>query len=141
MSLLRSLTLPARPGRSNCMRSILTLLTLTLISASARADAPKIDFAHDILPILKTRCAGCHTNGKYKGSFSLDSREEILKQKAAVPGKSAASEIFKRVSSKDPEVRMPSKGEPLTEKQIALISAWIDQGLPWEAGFSFKAST
>ncbi|OAI45751.1 hypothetical protein AYO44_12465 [Planctomycetaceae bacterium SCGC AG-212-F19] len=112
-----------------------------LAATSARADAPKIDFAHDVLPILKARCAECHTNGKYKGSFSLDTREEILKKKAAVPGKSADSELFKRVTSKDADFRMPPKGNPLTAKEIELVKAWIDAGLPWEQGFSFKAST
>lgn len=99
---------------------------------------PMVDFAHDIVPLLKARCAECHTSGKYKGSFSLDTREEILKKKAVVPGKSGASELFKRITSKDPETRMPAKGEPLSSKEIALIKAWIDQGLPWEQGFTFK---
>jgi hypothetical protein len=101
----------------------------------------KIDFAHDIVPILKARCAECHTNGKYKGGLSLDTREALLKKKAVVPGKSGASELFRRITSSDPEERMPSKREPLSAKQIALIKVWIDQGLPWEAGFSFKAGT
>jgi hypothetical protein len=123
------------------LRTSLTVLTLAMLVSPAGAQAPaKIDFAHDIVPILKARCAECHTNGKYKASLSLDTREEILKHKAAVPGKSAESELFKRITSKAADVRMPPKGEALTEKQIALMKAWIDQGLPWEAGFSFKTS-
>src|SRR5258707_606353 len=102
-------------------RNRITFLTWMVLCLPARADAPKIDFSHDIVPILKARCAACHTNGKYKGSFSLDTRDEILKQQAVVPGKSAASELFKRVTSTDPKVRMPAKGEPLTAKQIALL--------------------
>lgn len=123
------------------LRSSALLLLAGIVATPGRAAEPaKIDFAHDIVPILKERCAGCHTNGKYKGSFSLDTREEILKQKAVVPGKSGDSNLFKRVSSKDPEFRMPPKGEPLTAKQLALVQAWIDQGFAWEAGFSFKPS-
>lgn len=106
-----------------------------------RAGEPKkIDFAHDVAPLLKARCAECHTNGKYKGSVSLDTRADLLKSKAAVPGKSAASELFRRVVSKDPEMRMPPKGAPLSAKEIALLRAWIDQGLPWEPGYTFKVS-
>ena len=37
----------------------------------------KIDFAHEIAPLLKARCAECHTNGKYKGSISFDTREDV----------------------------------------------------------------
>src|SRR5207237_4653554 len=89
----------------------------------------------------RTRCAECHTNGKYKGSFSLDIRSDILKKKAVAPGNSAASELYKRITSSDLDERMPAKGEPLTTRQIGLIKDWIDQGLPWEEGFSFKTAT
>lgn len=115
---------------------------LLALTASGRAQAPKkVDFAHDILPLLKARCAECHTNGKYKGSFSLDTREDILRTKGVVSGKSAASEVVKRVISNDPKTRMPPKGEALAAKDIELLKAWIDQELPWEPGFSFKAGT
>ncbi len=108
---------------------------------SAQPDK-KTDFAHDVVPILKARCAKCHTNGTYKGGLSFDTREAIVKAKAAVPGKAAMSEIIKRVTSKDPEERMPpGKAEPLTAKEIAVLTKWIDDGLPWEPGFSFKPAT
>jgi cytochrome c553 len=103
------------------------------------ADPPKVvDFAHDVVPILKTHCAKCHTNGTYKGSMSLDTRADVAR-KAAVPGKSATSEMIKRVTSSDPEERMPPEGPRLTDKQVATLKAWIDDGLAWEPGFSFKA--
>ena len=102
---------------------------------------PKIDFAHDIAPLLKGRCGECHTNGKYKGSLSMDTRQDLLRAKVVSPGKSAESEMMKRLLAKDPELRMPPKGEPLTPKEIALIKNWIDQGLAWEPGFTFKIST
>ena len=54
--------------------------------AAQQADK-KIDFAHDVVPILKARCAKCHTNGTYKGGVSFDTREDLLKSKAVVPGK------------------------------------------------------
>ena len=102
--------------------------------------APRIDFVHDIAPLIKARCAECHTNGKYKGSVSMDTRADLLKSKVVVPGKSAASELVQRITSDDPEKRMPPKRKPLSAKEIALIKAWIDQGVPWEAGFTFKKS-
>jgi len=33
---------------------------------------------------------------------------------------------------------MPPKGKPLSAKEVGLLRAWINQGLPWEAGFTFK---
>jgi len=109
--------------------------------AHAQGPSPKIDFAHDVAPIIKARCAECHTNGKYKGGVNLDTRPDLLKSKAVTPGKSGDSELFKRITHKDPKERMPPKGEPLSAKEIALLKSWIDQGLPWEDGFTFKAPT
>ena len=60
--------------------------------------AKKVDFAHDVLPILKARCAECHTNGKYKGSFTLDSRQDLVRTKRVVPGKAADSLLLRRVA-------------------------------------------
>jgi hypothetical protein len=105
---------------------------------AAGQQRPKIDFAHDVLPVLKARCTECHTSGKYKGGLSLDTREELLRSKAVVPGKSTASELMKRVTSADADSRMPPKGDALTAKEIDILRRWIDEGLIWEAGFSFK---
>ncbi len=116
-------------------------LALILVPLPVQAQPPrKIDFAHDVVPILKARCAECHTNGKYKGGLHLDTRADLLKSKAVLPGKSAASALFKRVTSKDPEERMPPEGQPLSAKEIELFKNWIDQGLPWEDGFTFKTA-
>src|SRR5260370_32940041 len=87
-----------------------------------QAEQPKgVDFAHDMVPLIRARCAECHTNGKYKGSFSLDSRASILKAKVVVPGKSGESELLKRITSTDPDFRMPPKGDPLTSQQVELF--------------------
>jgi hypothetical protein len=118
----------------------LGILTSLLISTAAFAQPEKkVDFAHDVVPILKARCAKCHTNGTYKGSLSLDTRESLLRKKAATPGKSAESEMIKRVTSSDPEFQMPPEGARLTAKEVATLKAWIDEGLAWEPGFTFKA--
>ncbi|HXG13464.1 MAG TPA: PSD1 and planctomycete cytochrome C domain-containing protein [Gemmataceae bacterium] len=129
------------------MRSILAYLFLVFAVQTAIAAEParaepvkKVDFAHDIVPLLKARCAECHTNGKYKGSVSFDTREDLLKSKVVVPGKSGASELVRRITSRDPEVRMPPKGEALSAREIELLRAWIDAGLPWEPGFTFKVT-
>ena len=119
------------------MRLPILLFLLAPSFALAQPEKP-IDFAHDIVPILKARCAECHSNGTYKGSFALDTRETILQKKAAVPGKSAASEMVKRITSTEMDVRMPPKGPALTAKEVELVKAWIDQGMKWEDGFSFK---
>jgi hypothetical protein len=100
--------------------------------------AAEPDFAHEVVPLLKAKCAECHTNGTYKGGVSFDTREDLLKGLAAVPGKSAESSLILRVVSADPELRMPPKGAALTDKEVKLLKDWIDGGLKWEEGFRFK---
>ena len=125
------------------MRSILFGMALTLgvlpIWSSASA-ADEIDFAHDVLPILKTHCAKCHTNGTYKGGLNLDTREDLLKSKVLTVGKSTQSDLIARVTETDPELRMPPESDPLSAKEIEQLQRWIDTGLPWQTGFSFKAA-
>src|SRR5262249_57967731 len=116
-------------------------LLFVLAAIPVRAADPKpVDFAHEVLPILKTHCAKCHTNGTYKGSMSLDTRADVVK-KAAVPGKSAESKMIKRVTSDDADERMPPEGARLSDKEVRVLRSWIDEGLAWESGFSFKART
>jgi mono/diheme cytochrome c family protein len=126
------------------MRIWLALSAFAICVGPIPAQQPdkKTDFAHEVVPILKAKCAKCHTNGTYKGGISFDTREELVKAKAAVPGKSAISELIKRVTSKDADTRMPPpKADPLTEKEVAVLAKWIDDGLPWEPGFTFKPAT
>src|SRR6516165_9252504 len=110
----------------------LAVLAYLLSTVHAFAD-DKIDFAHDVLPLLKARCAECHTDGKSKGGFSFDTREALLKSKKR-------DKIIGRVTSADADERMPPKGPALTAKEVATLKAWIDEGLPWQDGFSFAKS-
>src|SRR6478672_11896495 len=125
------------------MRYSLALVALAICVGPLLAQPPnkKTDFAHDVVPILKARCAKCHTNGTYKSGLSFDTREALLKGKAAVPGKAAESEIIKRITSTDKDERMPPEGERLTPKEVGVLTAWIDGGLAWEPGFTFKPAT
>src|SRR5262245_5314808 len=62
---------------------------------------------------------------------------------AIVPGDPAKSEMIKRITATNPAVRMPrsqggaAAGEPLTERQIALLTRWIEQGATWQKHWSF----
>jgi mono/diheme cytochrome c family protein len=116
-------------------------LLLFALAATMPAGAPaadEVDFAHDVLPTLRQRCAACHTNGNYKGDLSMDTREALLKAEGAVvPGKAGESELVARITETDPELRMPPKGPPLSDQQVAALRRWIDAGAPWQDGFDF----
>lgn len=113
----------------------------SLTVAATSATTTPVDFAHDVLPILKQSCVECHSNGKYKGGVSMDTRKALLDSDVVGPGKSEESELILRVQDPDPEWRMPPEGDPLTATDIDVLRAWIDQGMNWQEGFSFKADT
>jgi hypothetical protein len=116
------------------LRFAILIPAATLLWAGLAPAADKIDFAHDVLPLLKARCAECHTDGKSKGGLSLDTREALLKSKKV-------DQLIARVTSTDADERMPPKGPALTAKEVATLKSWIDQGIPWQDGFSFAKST
>lgn len=137
------LSLLKRPGAVSgqhvlaVKKSIAAVVFAFALSSCAQAAEP-VDFAHDVLPLLELRCAECHTNGTYEGGLSLDTRAALIDSGAVLPGNAAKSELISRVSAADPDDRMPPEGQALSDRQIAILRAWIDQGLRWEPGFSFK---
>jgi mono/diheme cytochrome c family protein len=100
-----------------------------------------VDFARDIQPIFEASCVKCHGRGKDKGGFKLDTRGTFLKGgengPVATAGRSAESYLIELVSGLDPDNVMPVKGSKLTEKQVGLLRAWIDQGMKWDTGITF----
>lgn len=118
-----------------------SVFTSFFLGSASNAQDQKIDFAHQIVPILKKHCVKCHTNGTYKGGLSLDNRNTLLKSGIVEPGDSAGSELLSRITSTDKDERMPPEGERLSEKEIQQIKKWIDDGLVWESGFTFKKQT
>jgi hypothetical protein len=115
----------------------------TRTPALAADDAAKpVAFSHDIVPLLKKHCVGCHSGAEAKGGFSVSTRELLLDAGGAEPGNSAESYMIELVTSMDPELRMPPVDKPgLSGDEIALLKRWIDEGLKWEDGFSFGPRT
>ncbi len=105
--------------------------------AEAADSSAKIDFSHTIVPILKAHCVECHGGHRHEGDFSINTREEILKSGAVKPGKSAESHLIDLVTSTDKEERMPKDKPALSAADVKALRNWIDEGVPWEAGFTF----
>jgi len=129
------------PSRSRAAR--LRLLLPLLLVAAGTPRARGVDFAHDVVPILRSRCGGCHTGASRQGGFSLDTRETTLAGGESgvaglVAGRADASELVRRITAADPDVRMPAEGPPLPPEAVAVLRAWIDGGAVWEEGFSFQ---
>ncbi len=95
--------------------------------------AATVDFARDVLPIFQRACFECHDAKLQKGKFRLDSRALALQKPGLIVlGQAARSELVRRITlPKGHDDVMPSRGEPLSKSQVALIKAWIDQGAQW----------
>ncbi len=104
-----------------------------------------IEFNRDIRPILSDRCYTCHgpssTTRKSKLRFDIEAaaKQDMGGHFAIVPGDPAKSTILARISAGEKPMRMPplASGPALTEKEIGLIRAWIQQGAVWEKHWSF----
>ncbi|MBI3475729.1 MAG: PSD1 domain-containing protein [Acidobacteria bacterium] len=101
-----------------------------------------VDFSRDIRPILNQNCTSCHGGVRQKSGISFIFREEALGtgksgRRTIVPGDPDGSELIARVSSKDPEIRMPYHGPPLAPEQISLLRQWIKEGAKWSDHWAF----
>ena len=101
-----------------------------------------VDFSRDIRPIFNQNCVACHGGVRQKNGVSFIFREEALgKGKSGrptiVPGAPDSSELMARVTSKDPEARMPYHAAPLPPDEIALLRRWISEGAQWSDYWAF----
>lgn len=118
------------------------ILAGLLIAAPITAAEKKISFSRHIKPILAGKCYACHgpDEAERKGEFRLDDRASALEKHVFKPGNGKESEIILRVTSADPEMKMPpvtSKKPALTEQEIELIRKWIDQGAEYDKHWSY----
>jgi hypothetical protein len=122
------------------------LITLALLTGLPAAE-PKVSFNRDIRPILANRCFQCHgpDEKKRKSELRLDTREGALADlggySAIVPGNPNASELLKRIMTKDSEELMPpekSKKPRLTKSESLLFKQWIDQGAEYQGHWAFE---
>jgi hypothetical protein len=116
------------------------LLAGLLLTTSLGA-AP-VDFAHEVVPILRKHCSECHTGDKKKGGLSMNTRASLLEggENGAVvtAGQAQKSKLLEAIVSADPDLRMPPKGDRLSPTEVATLRAWFEQGADWTAGFAFK---
>src|SRR3984885_3120836 len=104
----------------------------------------EVRFSRDVRPILNQNCMPCHGGVRQKNGVSFLFREEALGtgksgKRTIVPGRPDESELIARVTSSDPDARMPYHGPPLSPQQIDVLRRWIKQGAKWEDHWAFVA--
>ena len=113
------------------MRNIY-LKTLLICVVAAQLYAADVDFVRDLKPVLRERCFACHGALKQEAGLRLDSARFLVQGgdsgKVVAAADAEASELLRRVMSKDESERMPPEGQPLTQQQIEMLRNWIQAG-------------
>lgn len=111
-------------------------------TASCAAELPtvakkQVDFEQDILPILSAKCHDCHSADVQEGNLRLDRKASLLRggdsgEPGIAIGKSGESHLIRLVAGLEADLRMPpDESDALTDEQIGLLRAWVDQGATW----------
>ena len=109
-----------------------------------------VSYNFDIRPILSDKCYACHGPDakKREAGLRLDIEESAYsklkdgKGVAIFPGKPEQSELYKRITSVDPEYQMPTPESHLgllTDNEIGLLKKWIEQGGKYEKHWAFES--
>lgn len=122
----------------NRLRAILTLIGFATSLTLCRAD--EVSFTRDIRPILSGRCFKCHgpDENSREADLRLDQRQVAIDFEAIVPGAPDESSLLERVTTDDPELRMPPGGDPLSKKQIKALRSWIKAGAKYEQHWAYQ---
>ena len=118
---------------------ILLGLSFLSITAASAADAPKVDFATQVKPLLTSRCINCHHSGSMLGELSLENRAMAFKKRVngpvILPGKPDSSMLYLVLKLPAKNLKaMPAAGHRVADSEINLIYDWIKQGAEWPEG-------
>jgi hypothetical protein len=118
-------------------------------SVAAEEIPDVVSYNFNIRPILSDKCFKCHgpDANKRQANLRLDIPESAyaaLKDEpdkhALVPGDPDASELYRRITTKDSSEMMPevkSNLKPLSSYEVKLIKKWIKQGAKYEKHWAF----
>lgn len=105
-----------------------------------------VDFSRQIRPILAKHCFHCHGPQTQESGLALHEFDKATRRtesghRAIVPKDIHSSELVRRITSKDPDERMPPEGSGLSETQMELIKSWIASGAEYKEHWAFLPLT
>ena len=136
-------------SKSNAVLALAIAVFCVPALAAPPAIPQTIDFNRDIRPILSDNCYACHgpDKNKRKAELRLDTHDGIFStikdHHTIVPGNVDQSELYRRVTERDPDERMPDpkSNKKLSDHDIALIKKWIEQDAPWQGHWAYLKPT
>ncbi len=114
----------------------LKLMFLVLCGPAGGLHAVEVLFERDIAPILAEHCLDCHGEDERESGLRLDRRVNMLRGgdsglRAVVPGDVKNSYLLDVVNHVDEEMAMPPDEDKIPERQIKLLTTWIEGGAVW----------
>ncbi|MCA9171678.1 MAG: DUF1549 domain-containing protein, partial [Planctomycetales bacterium] len=114
-----------------------------LLTATLQADEPAANkisaegrafFEKEVRPLLVKRCFECHGGSEAKGGLSLASvdgwKQGGDSGPAVVPGKPDESLLIEAINYGSWEMPPAERGGKLPEKEIAILTKWVEMGAP-----------
>ncbi len=135
--------------------SVILLIVLSAWPVLAEESIPAvIEFNRDVRPILSDKCFFCHgpDRNKREAGLRLDVADGLFGEKnrgdaaprlpgrVVIPKSPEQSELFRRITSDDPELKMPpaASAKVLAPREMAILKAWIEQGAAFEGHWAFE---
>src|SRR5215475_7269093 len=121
-------------------------MTEEVANAGSAAIPDRPDWNWDGRAILSQNCFSCHGRATQKAGLRLDVQESAYgpipdnkSRRAIVPGNLRKSELYKRITSTDPEHKMPPKEthKTLSARDVAVIERWITQGALYKPHWAY----
>lgn len=140
----------ARAQSAVAAMAVLLGATHAAAFAADGVDAPfaSVDFTRDVAPLLAARCFPCHgpDESTRKVGLRLDTRDGAIApsrsggRAAIVPGDPDSSELIARITSTDPDDRMPpiDGHVALDVHEVDALRAWIALGAPYAKHWSWQ---
>ena len=109
---------------------------------AADEDARRVEdlsfFETKIRPVLENSCKSCHGPKIAESDLRLDSAAALKSGGSAhgpavVPGKPDESPLYKAITYKIDDLKMPPKPGPLGPEVVADFRRWIERGAAWPA--------
>ncbi|MCA9030362.1 MAG: PSD1 domain-containing protein [Planctomycetaceae bacterium] len=117
------------------------LMGMLLTGFSLVAAESDIQFNRDIRPILAEHCLHCHGPDEKtrEGELRLDD-EQAAKELAIDVTNLAASSLIERITSSDPELRMPPPNSKtsLSERETNILKQWVLEGAAYQGHWAFE---
>jgi len=98
------------------------------VATEPAAQSATVSFAHDVLPIIESRCTNCHGGDRVEKGLNLKTYADMMAGSENGPvvtaGNAADSKLVELITNQ----KMPKRGPKLTPPQVQLIAEWVNQG-------------